>query len=272
MPSVGVDPSACFLLGRGRRFSCEKVTTRLESRPRRGYALSVAGGLVSPLRARAQFCCARGVPTKLAPAHVTRVSTLRRRRSFFRVMLRWGPRDPNIQLLPYVLTHGHTRRSSRSSSARSCRFCPRCRPAFGLAPWCRPIPGRHDRPREEPCLLQGRLRPISRSSLSRSTVSFAAGAVTRGCRPRIGLGVSWSAPGLADTRHGSRPQSEGSVGDSRQKMPLLRETADTPCRPAKAARLEVLSVSEPVRPGGRWCFREYLDLGPTRLREENESC
>lgn len=31
------------------------------------------------------------------------------------------------------------------------------------------------------------------------------------------------------------------------------------------------SPSEPVRPGGRRCFREYLDLEPIRLREENES-
>jgi len=45
--------------------------------------------------------------------------------------------------------------------------------------------------------------------------SGAAGALTRWCRTRTELGDNWSAPGLTDTRHGSRPQSEGSGGDSR---------------------------------------------------------
>lgn len=140
-----------------------RITTTSRVRPLgdRRSRFAVAGSCSVLLRAR---CSHEASPCPrlscLHPAVATFV---------FRVTLRWGPRDPNIQLLPYVVTHGHTRRSSRSSSARSCRFCPRCRPAFGLAPWCRAILGRHDRPREEPCLLQGRLRPISRSSLSRSS-------------------------------------------------------------------------------------------------------
>jgi len=43
---------------------------RLESRtPWRVTPLRCADGLFSPLRARAQFWCARGVPTKIAPAN-----------------------------------------------------------------------------------------------------------------------------------------------------------------------------------------------------------
>lgn len=34
---------------------------------------------------------------------------------------------------------------------------------------------------------------------------------------------------------------------------------------------KISSASEPVRLGGRRCLREYLDLEPARLREENES-
>jgi len=152
--------------GRGRLCLLRAKPTRLESRSPRRYASSVTEGLVSPLRACAQGYCARGVPTKLAPAHVPRVAA---NGDVFRVTLLWGPRDPNIQLLPYVVTHGHTRRSSRSSSARGCRLCPRCLPAVRLAPPYRPTLERHDRPSEEPCLLQWRLRPISRPSLSRSS-------------------------------------------------------------------------------------------------------
>ena len=74
-PSTGVDSSACFL-AEWAGFSPFRNhrPTRLESRLRRRYASSVAEGLVSPLWACAQGYCARGVPTKLAPAHVTRVA------------------------------------------------------------------------------------------------------------------------------------------------------------------------------------------------------
>lgn len=152
-PSTGVDSSACFLAeGAGSSPFRNRRPTRLESRLRRRYASSVTEGLVSPLRACAQGYCARGVPTKLAPACVC--SCRRLAANVFRETLLWGPRDPNIQLLPYVVTHGHTRRSSQSSSARGCRLCPRCLPSSRLAPLRRPILERHDRPSEEPCLLQ----------------------------------------------------------------------------------------------------------------------
>jgi hypothetical protein len=152
--------------GRSRPCPLRAKPTRLESRSRRRYASLVTEGPLSPLQARAQGYCARGVPTKLAPAYAPRATA---NGDVFRVTLLWGPRDPNIQLLPYVVTHGHTRRSSRSSSARGYRLCPRCLPTAWLAPRHRPTLERHDRPSEEPCLLQLCLRPISRPSLSRSS-------------------------------------------------------------------------------------------------------
>lgn len=66
-------------------------------------------------------------------------------------------------------THGHTRKSSRSSSARGCRLCLRSMTATRLASSHRLRPSVIKRPDEEPCLLRILLRPISRPSLSRSS-------------------------------------------------------------------------------------------------------
>ena len=84
-----------------------------------------------------------------------------------------------------------------------------------------------------------------------SAVAFAKLVLVSGrrfmrwCRTRAEPGDNWSTPGLTDVRHESRPQSEGSGGDSRLWIPLLRETADTPCRLSKTARAEVLSDPDP---------------------------
>ena len=64
-----------FLLGRSPLLA---EVARLESRaPRRITPLWCAEGLFSPTWARAHFWCARGNPTKLAPAHVP-LAALRR--------------------------------------------------------------------------------------------------------------------------------------------------------------------------------------------------
>lgn len=136
-------------------------------------------------------------------------------------------------------THGHTRKSSRSSSARGCRLCLRSMTATRLASSHRLRPSVIKRPDEEPCLLRILLRPISRPSLSRSStrrfghVNVAAVNELRKFR---------STPGIA------RRATWVAVPKRRfhKRFPPVKappsSAADTPCRLSKAARKEVLSV------------------------------
>lgn len=67
------------------------------------------------------------------------------------------------------------------------------------------------------------------------------------------------------------PKVKDLVAIPASRFPSFEKTADTPCRLSKTCPGGGSLRSEPVRLGGRRCFREYLDLEPTRLREENES-
>lgn len=139
-----------------RRFLAEGVSaiadaTRLETRsaqrlrPRadQRFPFAFAGS-------RSFLRCARGAPTKLAPAHATRVTA----KVTFSCGALWGPKPEHPTSAVRCSTHGHTRSSPRSSSARGSRLCPRCSPATRLTPRLRQVPVRHDRTSEEPCLLR----------------------------------------------------------------------------------------------------------------------
>lgn len=144
-----------FLLGRSRSFRRRLVSNLA---PRGGLRLSGAPKVsLRQTWARAQFWCARGIPTKLAPAHVP-LAVLRR----CCVTFRWGPKPEHPTSAVRFSTHGHTRRSSRSSSARGCRLCPRSITPTRLAPSRRARLGLHDSPSEEPCPL----RPSPATDLS----------------------------------------------------------------------------------------------------------
>jgi hypothetical protein len=142
-----------FLLGRSRApfgGGSSRISVIAED-----YASLVTGGLFSPTWARAQFWCARGIPTKLALAHVplgSPCSELLRDVSM-------GPRPEHPTSAVRFSTHGHTRRSSRSSSARGCRLCPRSTVSTRLSPRRHVRLGLHDSPSEEPCPL--RLSPAT---------------------------------------------------------------------------------------------------------------
>jgi len=68
---------------------------------------------------------------------------------------------------------------------------------------------------------------------------------------------------------GRGPEVKVLLSDSRRKNPLLRVTADTPCRLLKIARSEVLSRSRRLSLEGNQYLLEDLGLERVRLREEN---
>jgi hypothetical protein len=163
-------------------------------------------------------------------------------------------------------THGHTRRSSRSSSARGCRLCPRSLTATRLASSHRLRPSVIKRPDEEPCLLRILLRPISRPSLSRSStrrfghVNVAAANELRKSR---------STPGTA------RRATWVAVPKRRfhKRFPPVKappsSAADTPCRLSKICPRGGSLRPVHGRLGGRRFLRKDLGLERSRLREEN---
>jgi hypothetical protein len=163
-------------------------------------------------------------------------------------------------------THGHTRMSSRSSSARGCRLRPRSMTATRLASSHRLLPSVIKRPDEEPCLLRILLRPISRPSFSRGStlrlghVNVAAGNELRKFR---------STPGTA------RRATWVAVPKRRfhRRFPPVKSppssAADTPCRLPKICPDGGSLRSLPGHPGGRRFLRKDLDLERSRLREEN---
>ena len=68
---------------------------------------------------------------------------------------------------------------------------------------------------------------------------------------------------------GRGPEVKDRLSDSRRTMPLLRVTADTPCRLSKTARAEVLSRSCRHSLEGSRVFVRTLGLERVRLREES---
>ena len=184
--------------------------------------------------------------------------------------LRWG-RDPNIQLLPYVFRRTGTpagaldlppREAAASVRVRSRR--PDLRRATVL------VSGFMTARARSHALCDPRLRPISRSSLSRSSPSrLITRLATRTMHDRA-RGVPEHAGISRHATWVAAPKRRLVLAIPACMSPLLRErTADTPCRPAKPCSRGGSLRLEPERPGGRRCFRDYLDLERLRLREES---
>lgn len=74
-------------------------------------------------------------------------------------------------------------------------------------------------------------RPISRSSLSRSSPAGESGRSHPRPRPSLGDDGAWRR--RTATRHGARPRSEGASAIPAEPSPPSRD-ADTPCRLSKA--------------------------------------
>jgi hypothetical protein len=89
-----------------------------------------------------------------------------------------GPRPEHPTSAVRFSTHGHTRSSSRSSSARGCRLCPRSLAPTRLAPSRCDRLGLHDSPSEEPCSL----RPSPATDLSAVALAKLVFTLSRASR------------------------------------------------------------------------------------------
>jgi hypothetical protein len=163
-------------------------------------------------------------------------------------------------------THGHTRKSSRSSSARGCRLCLRSMTATRLASSHRLRPSVIKRPDEEPCLLRILLRPISRPSLSRSSCSSVW--PRNRCRRERAQDNPEHAGYCPSCNMGRGPEAKVP-----QAIPA-REGPSFECRGHPVSSPEGCPEGGSLRPvhgrlGGRRCLRKDLDLERSRLREEN---
>lgn len=181
----------------------------------------------------------------------------------------WGPRTV-LQLLPYVFRRTGTPVRALDPPPREAAASVRVRARRpGLRRAQRARLELHDSSSEEPCPLRRSLRPISRPSLSRSSRSRAGlRLATTALRDRARgvpehAGISRRAAWVA------APKRRLMLAIPAGRSPLLRATADTPCRLAKPCRVQRFSLRGPGRPGGRRCLREDLDLEPRRLREED---
>jgi hypothetical protein len=207
-PSTGVDSSACFLAeGAGSDPFRNRCPTRLESRLRRRYASSVAEGLVSPLRACAQGYCAQGVPTKLAPAHATRVAASGERFSSDASMGAERPEHPTSAVRCDARAH-----PQELSILLRARLPPLSALPADVAA-CAAFADRFSsvmtaRVRSHAFCSDACDRSLGRRS--REAHLSSGRRLMRWCRTRVEPGDNWSTPGLTDVRHGSRPQSEGS--------------------------------------------------------------
>lgn len=164
------------------------------------------------------------------------------------------PRPEHPTSAVRVSTHGHTRQSSRSSSARGCRLCPRSLASTRLAPSHCDRLGLHDSPSEEPCFLR-RSPATDLSAVALAKLAFTPGRAFFERPPNvIEPGECRSVPGLAGTQHGSRPRSEGSCWRfPPARVPSFEIEPRTPrVVPRSLARLGVSLRTERRMPWRAW--------------------